>query len=201
MSNSPVTVEQHGPELLHHFVDAEQQRDAATLGMWLFLGTEIMFFGGMFASYLIYRLSYYNAWVAGSQTMEIQLGAANTAVLICSSLTMVTADAATAVRLLDSDAGASGSGTCGAARVACCASDAWRGMWVVLVSAMVGNGPVGARRMIRVRDSGSGSVDLGGSAVGAGSSGAVIGSTGVVADVQSSRSQPRHGINAVGAAQ
>jgi len=59
--------------------------------MWLFLITEVMFFGGMFAAYLVYRLSYYNAWVAGSQTMEIGLGAANTAVLICSSLTMVLA--------------------------------------------------------------------------------------------------------------
>src|SRR6266536_6305034 len=50
-----------------------------------------MFFGGMFATYLVYRVSYYNAWVAGSQTMEIALGAVNTAVLICSSLTMVMA--------------------------------------------------------------------------------------------------------------
>ena len=56
MSDSPIAVEQHDPELLHHFVDAEQQRDAATLGMWLFLATEIMFFGGMFCAYLIYRL-------------------------------------------------------------------------------------------------------------------------------------------------
>ena len=69
----------------------EQQSATAKFGMWIFLVTEIMFFGGMFASYLIYRLSYYNAWVAGSRTMEIQLGAANTAVLICSSLTMVMA--------------------------------------------------------------------------------------------------------------
>ena len=69
----------------------EQQSATAKFGMWLFLVTEIMFFGGMFASYLIYRLSYYNAWVAGSQTMEISYGTANTAVLICSSLTMVMA--------------------------------------------------------------------------------------------------------------
>jgi cytochrome c oxidase subunit 3 len=69
----------------------EQQKDTTTFGMWLVLVTEIMFFGGMFAAYLIYRLHYYNAWVAGSQTMEIQLGAINTAVLICSSLTMVMA--------------------------------------------------------------------------------------------------------------
>ncbi len=58
--------------LRHHFADLEQQKATSTFGMWLFLVTEIMFFGGMFASYLIYRLSYYNAWVAGSQTMEIQ---------------------------------------------------------------------------------------------------------------------------------
>ncbi len=51
----------------------EQQSATAKFGMWIFLVTEIMFFGGMFASYLIYRLSYYNAWVAGSRTMEIQL--------------------------------------------------------------------------------------------------------------------------------
>jgi cytochrome c oxidase subunit 3 len=77
--------------LKHHFADLEQQKATSTFGMWLFLVTEIMFFGGMFATYLVYRLSYYNAWVAGSQTMEIKLGAINTAVLICSSLTMVMA--------------------------------------------------------------------------------------------------------------
>ena len=77
--------------LKHHFADLEHQKATSTFGMWLFLVTEIMFFGGMFAAYLIYRLSYYNAWVAGSQTMEIELGAINTVVLICSSLTMVMA--------------------------------------------------------------------------------------------------------------
>ncbi len=77
--------------LKHHFADMGQQMETVTMGMWLFLTTEIMFFGGMFCAYLIYRLSYYNAWVAGSQQMEITLGAVNTAVLICSSLTMVLA--------------------------------------------------------------------------------------------------------------
>ena len=88
MSDSPVAVEQHGPELLHHFVDAEQQRDAAALGMWLFLATEIMFFGGMFCAYLIYRFWYYNEFAAGSRSLDIWLGTINTAVLICSSLTV-----------------------------------------------------------------------------------------------------------------
>ena len=88
MSDSPITVEQHGPELLHHFVDAEQQRDAASLGMWLFLATEIMFFGGMFCAYLIYRYWYYSEFAAGSRSLDITLGTVNTAVLICSSLTV-----------------------------------------------------------------------------------------------------------------
>lgn len=79
------------PNLKHHFADLKQQKATSTFGMWIFLVTEIMFFGGMFTAYLVYRLSYYNAWVAGSQTMEIRLGAINTAVLICSSLTMVMA--------------------------------------------------------------------------------------------------------------
>ncbi len=88
LPNSETAV-QHN--LKHHFADLEQQKATSTFGMWLFLGTEIMFFGGLFAAYLIYRLSYYNAWVAGSRTMEIVYGTANTAVLICSSLTMVMA--------------------------------------------------------------------------------------------------------------
>jgi len=88
LSDSPIAVEQHGPELLHHFVDAEQQRDAASLGMWLFLATEIMFFGGMFCAYLIYRFWYYNEFAAGSRSLDIWLGTINTAVLICSSLSV-----------------------------------------------------------------------------------------------------------------
>jgi len=88
LSDSPVAVEQHGPELLHHFADAEQQRNAASLGMWIFLGTEIMFFGGMFCAYLIYRLAYYNEFAVASRTLSLPIGTINTAVLICSSLTV-----------------------------------------------------------------------------------------------------------------
>ena len=55
MPDSPITVEAHNPVLQHHFADMEQQREASSLGMWLFLATEIMFFGGMFCAYLIYR--------------------------------------------------------------------------------------------------------------------------------------------------
>jgi len=88
LSDSPVAVEQHGPELLHHFTGVEQQRDAASLGMWLFLATEIMFFGGMFCAYLVYRYWYFNEFAAGSRSLDIWLGTINTAVLICSSLTV-----------------------------------------------------------------------------------------------------------------
>jgi cytochrome c oxidase subunit 3 len=59
--------------------------------MWMFLLTEIMFFGGLFCAYLVYRASYYQAFVEGSGKMNIWLGATNTAVLICSSLSMALA--------------------------------------------------------------------------------------------------------------
>jgi cytochrome c oxidase subunit III len=86
-----VAEHEHGPELRHHFATAEQQREASTLGMWLFLATEIMFFGGMFCAYLIYRYWYYDEFAAGSRSINIWLGAINTGVLICSSLTVALA--------------------------------------------------------------------------------------------------------------
>jgi cytochrome c oxidase subunit 3 len=82
--------EQH-PQLRHHFADMEQQKNTASLGMWLFLVTEIMFFGGLFCAYLIYRLMHFNAFAAASQTLDIKLGAFNTAVLLVSSVTVVLA--------------------------------------------------------------------------------------------------------------
>jgi cytochrome c oxidase subunit III len=86
LSDSATAV--HGPELRHHFADAEQQRDASSLGIWLFLATEVMFFGGMFCAYLVYRHNYYGDFAAASKTLDIWLGTINTAVLICSSLTV-----------------------------------------------------------------------------------------------------------------
>ena len=88
MRDSPAAVEHDNPALRHHFVDMEQQKHAAALGMWLFLGTEIMFFGGMFCAYLVYRYWYYNEFASGSRSLDIWLGTINTAVLICSSLTV-----------------------------------------------------------------------------------------------------------------
>jgi cytochrome c oxidase subunit 3 len=89
LSDSPVTLEHaHNPAQRHHFANMEQQRNAASLGMWVFLATEIMFFGGMFCAYLIYRRMYYNEFAAGSRSLNLWIGTANTAVLICSSLSV-----------------------------------------------------------------------------------------------------------------
>jgi cytochrome c oxidase subunit III len=75
----------------HQFEDLEQQHEAGRLGMWIFLATEILFFGGMFTSYTIYRALHLPAFETGSHLLLVQFGAANTAVLICSSLTMALA--------------------------------------------------------------------------------------------------------------
>lgn len=82
---------EHPAFLRHHFESISQQREAASFGMWIFLLTEIMFFGGMFCAYMIFRNWYHDAFVAGSNTLDITLGTANTAVLILSSFTMAMA--------------------------------------------------------------------------------------------------------------
>jgi cytochrome c oxidase subunit 3 len=83
---------QHAPSALaHQFDDVEQQREATTLGMWVFLATEILFFGGLFAAYLVYRNWYPTAFTAGSRELLVWAGTTNTAVLITSSLTMAIA--------------------------------------------------------------------------------------------------------------
>jgi cytochrome c oxidase subunit III len=79
----------HNPALLHHFAEEGQQRNAASLGMWVFLAQEVMFFGGLFCTYLIYRLKFFGDFGAASQSLDIKLGATNTIVLIGSSLTVV----------------------------------------------------------------------------------------------------------------
>ncbi len=80
----------HDP-LQHHFDDLGQQKEAATLGMWLFLSTEVLFFGGLFAAYLLYRVWYPDVFGEASRTLDITLGSVNTLVLIGSSLTMALA--------------------------------------------------------------------------------------------------------------
>ena len=80
----------HGA-VAHHFDDVEQQHEAATLGMWAFLVTEIMFFGGMFLGYTVYRSVYPDAFAHASNHMDVVLGTVNTAVLIGSSLSVAMA--------------------------------------------------------------------------------------------------------------
>ena len=80
--------EEHPAYLRHHFASVEQQADTTNFAMWLFLLTEIMYFGGLFTAYLIYRNWYYPAFVAASHQLNIFWGTANTGVLISSSFTM-----------------------------------------------------------------------------------------------------------------
>jgi cytochrome c oxidase subunit 3 len=88
---SPHADRAHHPALAHHFDNLAQQSEAATLGMWVFLVTEVLFYGGLFATYAVYRLSYPAACAAASHELDVTLGAINTAVLITSSLTMALA--------------------------------------------------------------------------------------------------------------
>ncbi|HEX8194939.1 MAG TPA: cytochrome c oxidase subunit 3 family protein [Pyrinomonadaceae bacterium] len=81
----------HVPGLQHQFDDIEQQKEATTIGMWFFLVQEVMFFGGLFMAYLLYRYKYPMAFAAGSNHLDLWLGFANTLVLIASSLTMALA--------------------------------------------------------------------------------------------------------------
>jgi cytochrome c oxidase subunit III len=78
----------HNPELSHQFEDMAQQKEAATLGMWAFLITEVLFFGGLFTAYIVFRTAFPAAFAHGSHELDVMLGAVNTAVLLTSSLTM-----------------------------------------------------------------------------------------------------------------
>jgi cytochrome c oxidase subunit 3 len=82
---------QQHPALVHHFPNLAAQKEAAGLGMWVFIAQEVMFFGGLFATYAVYRYQYRDAFAAASHHLDVKLGAINTAVLICSSLTMAMA--------------------------------------------------------------------------------------------------------------
>ncbi len=72
----------------HQFDNAEQQREAATMGMWLFLATEVLFFGGMFLGYTVYRQAYPVAFAEASRHTLVLFGSVNTAVLLLSSTVM-----------------------------------------------------------------------------------------------------------------
>jgi cytochrome c oxidase subunit 3 len=86
--SSAHTAHEHPPYQRHHFETMDQQVDATGFAMWLFLLTEIMFFGGLFCSYLIFRNWYYQAFVVASHQLDIFWGTLNTLLLIVSSFTM-----------------------------------------------------------------------------------------------------------------
>jgi cytochrome c oxidase subunit 3 len=81
----------HHKFLQHHFEDLAQQHEASILGMWMFLATEILFFGGVLLAYWVYRILYPEAWSLGAMQQKTLWGAVNTIVLIVSSLTMALA--------------------------------------------------------------------------------------------------------------
>jgi cytochrome c oxidase subunit III len=77
--------------LAHHFEDLGQQHASASLGMWTFLATEVMFFGGLFAGFVVYRFTDPRAFAAACRQLDVRLGTINTFVLLTSSLTMALA--------------------------------------------------------------------------------------------------------------
>ncbi len=79
------------PTVETQFDDVEQQREAAQLGMWIFLATEVLFFGALFLAYTVYRFVYGSAFVEASRRLDVVLGGTNTAVLLVSSLLMALA--------------------------------------------------------------------------------------------------------------
>ena len=81
----------HPPELAHHFETMEEQHQSSKQGMWLFLATEILLFGGLFCAYAVYRSLHPEVFVYAHQYLDKVLGGINTVVLIASSLTMALA--------------------------------------------------------------------------------------------------------------
>src|SRR5438876_5660934 len=74
--------------LYEQFSELEQQRESSVAGMWTFIASEIMFFGGLFLAFTVYRLNYTQAFNEASQHLNLVLATANTAVLLTSALTM-----------------------------------------------------------------------------------------------------------------
>lgn len=89
-TQEPQVVEkhEHPPQLQHHFETPKQQFESGKLGMWIFLATEILFFGGLFVAYAVYRANHPEIFAYAHQYLDKVMGGVNTVVLICSSLTM-----------------------------------------------------------------------------------------------------------------
>jgi cytochrome c oxidase subunit III len=76
------------PMVAGQFEDAQQQYEAANLGMWVFIATEILFFGGLFLAYLVYRHFYFPDFAAASRHTDLFFGTLNSVILLTSSYTM-----------------------------------------------------------------------------------------------------------------
>jgi len=89
--STPASIDAHGhhdPHLAHHFEDRAQQDETHSLGLWVFLATEIMFFGGLFLAFTVYHVLYNDAFGLASSRLSVGYGIVNTAVLLISSFTM-----------------------------------------------------------------------------------------------------------------
>jgi cytochrome c oxidase subunit III len=91
MSQTSTDLEERLDHVQHHFVDSDQQFDSAKMGMWIFLVTEILMFGGLFVAYIVYRSWYPELYLEASTELDAFWGTVNTAVLIGSSLTVAMA--------------------------------------------------------------------------------------------------------------
>ena len=92
MSQTPATASgRHETFLQHHFAEPEQQADASKIGMWLFLVTEVLLFGGLFVGFAIMHAKHPEAFASAHHHLDRILGAVNTIVLLISSFTMVMA--------------------------------------------------------------------------------------------------------------
>ena len=102
ITQSGQSIDEHPPEsdrfLAHHFESHDQQLDATKLGMWLFLASEILFFGGLFVAYGILRHLHPDAFRDASSLLDVNLGTLNTVILLLSSLTMALAVRAAQLR-------------------------------------------------------------------------------------------------------
>jgi cytochrome c oxidase subunit 3 len=90
-AHATATEHPHNPHLAHHFDTIEKQDHAVRLGMWLFLGTEVLLFAGLFLGYTVYRHFYHHTFHEASRTLDLSLGTLNTVVLITSSFTVAMA--------------------------------------------------------------------------------------------------------------
>jgi cytochrome c oxidase subunit 3 len=82
---APGSASRGQPHLAHHFDTQGQQDGALRLGMWLFLGTEVLLFAGLFLGYTVYRYFFHEAFHEASRSLDVRLGGANTIILITSS--------------------------------------------------------------------------------------------------------------------